>query len=292
MIDWGDTPVGSEAQIYWPEVPAADVLALATRLYGTHLLSAAGSETIAFKSVKGATYIPIPEGAGKQFAGLFTVDLPLGVRTGQEFNILVRRISTREVIDVVREGTNGLEPTAAAAPTRKWRYITGAFQVKIPVTGEDVLLGPEENTLAILKARLDAMAPKYRWYPVLKRYIEYVAGRVDGAGGNAGAIQPSLTGVPHRHHEPEPEPEHRREREHARTGKVSGLIFDRFGDFEGFLLDGGDREIRFLSREREMKDLTELAWRERLRITVWSDEDDPHHPLSVVIHDPPVSFGH
>jgi hypothetical protein len=33
MIDWGDTPVGSVASIYWPGVAAADVLALAKQFY-------------------------------------------------------------------------------------------------------------------------------------------------------------------------------------------------------------------------------------------------------------------
>jgi len=38
---------------------------------------------------------PIPQGGAPGFAGLFTVDLPLTVKTGQEFNIVVRRISKR-----------------------------------------------------------------------------------------------------------------------------------------------------------------------------------------------------
>jgi hypothetical protein len=299
MIDWGDTPAGARAQIFWPEVPAAEVLALADRLYGTHLLSAGGSDTISFKSVKGATYIPIPSGTGKQFAGLFTVDLPLGVRKGQEFKILVRRISTREVIEVVPErSTNGHSQAAASAPTRKWRYITGTFQVNIQVTTEHLLLGPEENTLAILKARLAAMSPTYRWYPVLERHIEYVAGRVDGSGGDAASIPPSLTGVAqlpggHRHHHPDPKRgrEGHREREREHTGKISGLIFDRFGDFEGFLLRTGDGDLRFHSRERELRDLAERAWRDRLRITVCSDEHEPRRASSLVLRDPPAPFG-
>jgi hypothetical protein len=40
--------------------------------------------------------------------------------------------------------------------------------------------------------------------------------------------------------------EREREREHERhTGKISGLLFDHFGDFEGFLLDTGERQHRF-----------------------------------------------
>jgi hypothetical protein len=118
--------------------------------------------------------------------------------------------------------------------------------------------------------------------------IEYVAARVDGAGGDANAVTPSLQGVRPGRHPPRPEPGRERRREH--TGKISGLIFDRFGDFEGFLLDSEDGEFRFFSREKEMRDLAEGAWRERLRITVHSDEDELHRPRAVVVRDPLARF--
>ena len=51
---------------------------------------------VEIKTIKGATLVPIPQGADANFyAGLFTVDLPQTVKTGQEFNIVVRRISKR-----------------------------------------------------------------------------------------------------------------------------------------------------------------------------------------------------
>jgi hypothetical protein len=193
MIDWGNTPVGCSARIYWPDVPAADVLALASRLRGTTFLAAADANTITFRSVKGVTYIPIPSATGKTFAGLFTVDLPLGVTAGQEFNIIIRRISTQQVTNIVIH--KPVVFAGSADSTRTWRFATGAFQIKIPVTTEEKMLGPEENTLAILKARLALMSPAYRWYPVLQRYIDYVSARVDGAGGDSGSVMPSLTGA-------------------------------------------------------------------------------------------------
>ena len=301
MIDWGDTPVGAKAQIYWPDVAAADVVALADRLYGTYKLTAADSHTIAFEAVRGVTYVPIPPADSKTFAGLFTVDLPLGVKKGQEFNIVVRRLTTQQVTQVVINKPAGRAAArvtvADSGLTRKWRCVTGAFQVKIPVTTEEVMLGPEENTLAILKARLAAMSPSYRWYPVVKRLIEYVSGRVDGAGGDANAVPPSLLGVPpkHRgggrpHHPGEGHEGRERERVHERTGKICGLIFDHFGDFEGFLLETEEGEARYFSRERDMRNLAEHAWRERLRITVWSEADAPHRPLTIVVRDPPAPF--
>ncbi|MEO8561339.1 MAG: hypothetical protein ABI601_04640 [bacterium] len=97
MIDWGRTPVGSIAHIYWPQVSAISVLQLANRLYGTHLLSASDSHTIDCTVERGVTYVPIPPGTAQNIAGLFTVDLPLVVTVGQEFNIIVRRVATRRV---------------------------------------------------------------------------------------------------------------------------------------------------------------------------------------------------
>jgi hypothetical protein len=80
------------------------------------------------------------------------------------------------------------------------------------------------------------------------------------------------------------------ERRLAFTGKISGLIFDRFGDFEGFLLDTEDGEREYCSREREVKDSAERAWRERLQITVWAECGEPHRPLSIIVRQPPAPF--
>ena len=198
-------------------------------------------------------------------------------------------------------------PRTRAEPT--WRYVTGAFQIKIPVTTEEKLLGPEENTLAILKARLAAMSPLYRWYPVLQRYIQVVSGRVNGSGGDAGTIPASLQGYPPAKgpghgsgpghgggHEPGPDHghdgNHDCDHDHGNgcTGKICGLVFDRFGDFEGFLLDTEEGEHHYTSREEDIFDLVDLAWRERLRVTVFATHELPHRPATVILRDPPARF--
>lgn len=83
----------------------------------------------------------------------------------------------------------------APQPFKNWRYVAGTFQVRIPVTTKDTILAPEENTLAIMKARLQAMSPANRWYPVLQRYILYISARVDGLGGDSSSIKPSFQGM-------------------------------------------------------------------------------------------------
>ena len=73
-------------------------------------------------------------------------------------------------------------------------------------------------------------------------------------------------------------------------GKVVGLLFDSFGDFDGFQLDGPDGFHEFFSRERDVKILAERAWRERLRITVRPEPHQPHRIESIVVHQPPEAL--
>jgi hypothetical protein len=196
MIDWGAIPKGSTASIYWPQVNAADVLALASAMYPVNTLTAADAHTIQCKVTGGVSYIPIPKGNGQDFAGLFTMDLPTTVVTGQEFNVIVRRVGRAQAetiqIQLKARGKKADAPRADA----EWRYIIGTFQVKVPVSTAAVMLRPEEDTLAILKWRLQQMSPANRWYPVMQRYIEFVANRVAELGGDENAIPPSLSGAP------------------------------------------------------------------------------------------------
>ena len=269
MIDWGNTPGGSLASIYWPQVDAADVVALATKLYGEHPLSAAEANTIRCPVEGGVTYVPILPATGKTFAGLLTVELPNSVRVGQEFRITVRRITTRRQGKPAGEGpvNAAAEPSAHRGKAmRNWRYVTGTFQVTIPVGSDEALLLPEETTLAVLEWRREHMQPVNRWYPVLSKYIGYVRGRVDGFGGDAAGVKPSLQGVPR--------PLAPRGRGPAtHRGRVEEVIYDCFGDLEGFVLAGccTEREV-FECREPGLGLLLLRACRDDLRVAVVVDD--------------------
>ena len=145
--------------------------------------------------VSPVTYIPIPAGAGGSFAGLLTVDLPASVRFGDEFDIVVRRITTKQVVAPTPPPPPKLRSRCSRRCRRHnpplWRYATGSFLVRIPVQKESTILPVDENLLAILKWRLGLIGPGNRWYPVLLRYINYLSGRIDGMGGNASQIPPS-----------------------------------------------------------------------------------------------------
>jgi hypothetical protein len=281
MIEWGDTPPGSTATIYWPAVNASDVLTLAKQLYSTQQLSAADPNTIQCKTTAGITYVPIPTGSGTNFAGLFTIDLPPGVTVGQEFDIVVRRLSSRQpppVIAVTHLAGAAVATAGAAAvkTTDNWRYVVGSFAVKIPVANGRLILPIEENTLAIMKWRLTQIPTSSRWYPVLQRYISIIAGRVDGLGGNSGSVAPSPTGLP------PVKPPTRVEEEV--TGKIEALIYDHFGNFAGFIVETErGRHHRFESREPEMRGVVRRAWAERIRVSVLAERDHPHIPREIIL---------
>ena len=132
MIDWGNTPAGSIADIYWPQIDAAEILTLAADLYGKHSFTAADANTIRCKVPKGVTYIPIPSATGKNFAGLITVQLPNTVRVGQEYRVKVRRVATRRFDATTTQEPPRIAAAAAAVGKgvmRNWRYITGTFQI-------------------------------------------------------------------------------------------------------------------------------------------------------------------
>ncbi len=272
MIDWGNVPPGSTASIYWPQVNVLDVLQFASQLYASHLLSAADGNTIQCKVTRGITYIPIPSGSGQNFASLLTIDLPPTVVKGQEFNVVIRRITTRRFQE---EPPIQIEFGAKPIPRHhrkheaagdkqpiNWRYVIGTFQVKIPVSTADAILPAEEDTLAIFKWRLQAMSPTNRWYPVLQRYVSYIAARVEGLGGDPNAIPPSLNGAPG-------EPEEPCSRVIEYTGKVKEVIYDCFGDFEGFVLEECCNSRIFKTREPGIGQTALRACKERLLMSVY-----------------------
>jgi len=285
MITWGNTPAGSKASLYLPAVNASEIIALANAAYASHALTAADAHTVSCP-VGGVTFMPIPKGMGR-FAGLLSVELPAGIVRGDVYHIAVRQITEAAAVGG-RPGQIAVHSASVGKAPRRftWRQLVGAFQVTITISMKEPLLYPEERLLSWLKWRISVTPHTNRWYPVLLRYIELIGGRVAGFGGNPGQILPSPYGDGTGKHRPRGEGER-----HIRaTGKVAGLIFDRFGDFEGFILDTEDGERTFYSREREIKEIAKKAWCDRLRITVVSERDERHRPLSIVVHPPPASL--
>ena len=302
MIDWGSTPAGSTANIYWPQVNATDVLALAAKLYSHNDLSASDPHTISCAVTGGVTYVPIPPGGGDNFAGLLTIDLPSTVVTGQEFNVIVRRITTRRnaltgadrqrVPVVIARTEFPSAPESDPLPLiadkaallavrrqiRNWRYVTGTFQIRIPVGTPATLLGPERNTLAIFKWRLLKISPANRWYPVLQRYIVYLGARVSELGGNPDAVLPSPLGYW------EAPPTRGTADGESHTGKITEVIYGCRGHMEGFVLrECCDRTYRFTACDHDLQAIVLLACTNRFEVTVQTCAKDPQSVYRLIV---------
>jgi hypothetical protein len=277
MIDWGRIPAGSTASIFWPQVEASEVLSLASAMYRNHTLKQSDRHTIRCEVTGGVTYVPIPAKAGENFAGLFTLDLPTTVRTGQEFDVVVRRLGTKANRKLefaeLQEGDRK-RPTTIAGAT--WRYVVGTFQVKIPVATAETMLVPEENTLAIMRWRLEQLPPKDRWYEVLKRYVDFIADRVAALGGDPNSIPASPHGAPISHRAPcDDGVEHR--------GRIGEVVFDCFGRIEGFVLVGCCDTHAYKTREPDVANLILRACHERLDVGVVSPRNDHARVRRIIV---------
>jgi murein tripeptide amidase MpaA len=288
MIDWNNIPPGTSAQIYLPAVNMETVLSMADRMYTSYRLTRIDGHTLQCRA-GGISYVPIPPGTSINYAGLLTVDLSAGARRGEVFNVVVRQL-TNAFGEVAPPPPPQIEArravaAAVAAPAKiEWRRVLGAFQLTIPVRTKEELLVREERELSVLRWIAEAIPHHNRWHPVFHRYLAQIAGRVTAFGGDPTQILPSPTGEGLKPRLPAKPGEARV----AYTGKIAGLVFDHFGDFEGFLLETEEGEHSFHSREKEIEELAERVWRERLRITVWAERDQPHRPLSIIIRQPPV----
>jgi hypothetical protein len=201
------------------------------------------------------------------------------VRKGQ-----LSRVVVRQVMDTpapLPGGRNNPPPprvNVARAVGRKPtppRHILGAFQFSVQVKTAAEILPVDERTLTLIERVAGRIPLENRWYPVFQRYIQQLGGRVTGLGG----------GRPHPH--PHPEPPHGEERI-GYEGKVSGVLFDRFGDFEGFWLDTEDGKRRFRSREKEIEELVREAWERRIPILVIAEKEERQEPQTIVLLRPPA----
>lgn len=194
---------------------------------------------------------------------------------------------------------------AARREARLWRETLGAFQLGIPVSVKDEMLLHHLRLLSVMTWRAAKLSRKSRWYATFTRYVELLADKVRALGGDPFAVPATPDGVipqlpgaqggqPGGNANPgngggvfDPKDPYFESagddwlggslglgapadaKPGIWSGKVSGLLFDHFGDFEGFTLESyGGAHTRFFSREAAIHDLASSAWRERYVVTV------------------------
>jgi murein tripeptide amidase MpaA len=289
MFEWDGLPHGATAQIYLPGSSADEIIALADQLYLRHDLARYDAHTLTC-AAQGITYMPVPA-AASNYAGLLTVEIPPAVGRGSTYKVITRQLrntAARRPVPpppppALADGHADAVAAISEGDIIRWRRVIGTFQLSIPVSTKSAILADEERLLSVLRYIYLSIPATERWHPVWKRYLDQIAGRVRALGGDPGQITPSPSGEGWKH------PPSPGERRICRTGKITGLVFDRYGDFEGFLLDTEDGEYTYTTRERDLADLAERAWRERLRITVCAEHHSPHRPETVILLQPPAA---
>jgi len=283
MIDWSGVPRGEQAQIYLPALDADAVLTQAAKLYGYQSLTRVDANTIGC-TTGGVTYVPLPgaSGGGANFVGLMSIGLPAGIKRGELYQVVVRQLTNASA--ALKGRPPATDAAGLAADTFRWRRVLGTFQVNIPVSTKELMLATEELRFSIFKWIGLSIPPTSRWRPVFQRYLRLLGIRVKELGGDPTKIKPSpdgYSGLPNglrAGHGPAVWGER------GVTGKVAGIAYDHFGDFEGFILELMDGHERcFKSREAEVEAVVHEAWKDRVLTTVVPEPHDRHGVRAVIL---------
>ena len=252
MIRWNNLPRDSRVSLYVPDIDARQVIAAAAARNGPPVLAAREADTVICR-VGDVTYVPIPGPRALNIPGLISIELPPTVTTGQTFTVSLHQIS-------------GLP-----------RKIIGAFQITIPVTTAAQILPRETRRLAVLRHIGLSIPAANRWRKIWDRLLDQVGDRVRGLGGDPGKVPPSSSGGEGPGERPgdggQPgHPPGDDGRPDVTTGRVSRILYDCFGAFEGFVLDTCTGPHAFKSCERGIEAVALKACKARLRVSVRHEE--------------------
>jgi Common central domain of tyrosinase len=186
MIEWGNVPRATQATFFFPEVAADEILSLSLLRQHPAVLTKVDDNTISVR-VADVTFIPLPARPAGNLAGLVTLTLPQGIRVGQTFKLSVQQYS-------------------GVAVSRRARKMLGAFQFSIPVQRDPDILPKAVRNLSILRYIQQTVSASSRWSSIFFRWLNGLAAKVAGLGGDPGQVLPSPTGgdTPAPCHLPEP----------------------------------------------------------------------------------------
>lgn len=157
---WNNVPRDSRVELYVPSVDV-DYNLLLRRLRGA-------PETVHFLDdhtllldVQEVSYIPFLNVFGNRVAGLITVTLPDGVGAGEVYTLDVAQI----------------RPSAD--------MVLGGFRLTVPVRKASGIYAREGRVLQVFEERLKLTPVGSRWYPILKRQVDYLRVRALGLAQEA-----------------------------------------------------------------------------------------------------------
>ncbi|KAK0703664.1 hypothetical protein B0T26DRAFT_757182 [Lasiosphaeria miniovina] len=172
-----------------------------------------------------------------------------------------------------------IDATVPTIRSTNWRYVTGAFAVRIPVSVPVDMLPAERDLQAVLAWKLNALPAGSRWFKVLQRYLGHVTARVDGIGGKDLPFVPSPAGaVPVPHHGQGKYPDRHRGPFCKFVGRVPAVTYGSGGEFLGFVhCDEQGCERRFDGPSRGFEFVIGEAWRRQDIVEVETPEQDKSH---------------
>jgi hypothetical protein len=168
IVRWNNVPRTSEATLYLPEIQVDDILNLSALRQHPTVLQKIDAHTLRCR-LSDVTFVPLPSRKGT-IAGLMSVTLPQGVRAGQVYRFSVEQFSGYTLKTL------------------------GAFQMTIPVRPDEELLPEEIRKLSVMRYIQKAIPPSSRWYRIFVRYIDQIAARVRGFGGDPDSVPPDPSG--------------------------------------------------------------------------------------------------
>jgi Common central domain of tyrosinase len=169
MVRWNSLPRDTRVTFHFPEVAADEILALAALRQHPTVLKKVDENTFECR-VADIAYIPLPGGRKGNLAGLLSLTLPDGVRTGQVYKFNVQQYS-------------GVS-----------RKMLGAFQITIPVKDEPDILRGELRKLSVLRHVQQTIPAGDRWHGIFVRYLDEISRRVRGMGGDPDQVTASPDG--------------------------------------------------------------------------------------------------
>lgn len=202
---------------------------------------------------------------------------------------------------LVIDHPNPVQVEKARREAGRWRETIGAFQIGIPVSVKADMLGHHLRLLSVMRWRAGLLQPNSRWYATFLRYVDLLAEKVRALGGDPWQVPATPDGIfPAGDGSAPPKgdadgvgptddagkplfepgeddwlgdtsglPAPNDGRPGVYSGKVSGLLHDHFGDFEGFTLeDYAGAHRRFFSREAAIRTIVSAALTDRSVVTV------------------------
>jgi hypothetical protein len=169
IVQWNNVPHDSRVTFHFPEVAADEILAMAELRQHPRVLQKVDANTFECK-VGDIAFIPLPSGRSGNLAGMLSLTLPDGVRTGQVYKFNVQQYS-------------GVS-----------RKMLGAFQITIPVKDEPEILRGELRKLSVMLLIQQAIPANDRWHGIFVRYLDEISRRVRGMGGDPSKVTASADG--------------------------------------------------------------------------------------------------